>query len=125
MDTHKKIAGVLFIVTGTLQIIGYIFISAFFSMLFPLVMEEARGEEGIWVLEWISHFGQIIGAIIVFFFAIPSIIAGIGLLNKQRWALILAMVLGCFKLFSFPIGTAIGVYVIWIYIQDQKEIQTT
>lgn len=125
MDSHKKIAGILFIVTGTFQIIGYIFISAFLSMLLPRLMEEAQGDEGAWVLEWISHFGQIIGAVIIFFLAIPSIVAGIGLLNKQRWALLLAMIVGCFKLFSFPIGTALGVYTIWIYVQDQKEIKTT
>lgn len=125
METHKKIAGILFIVTGVLHIIGYIFVSAFFSFLFPLIMEEARGDEGAWILEWIGHFGQLIGAVLIFFLAVPSIIAGIGLLAKQKWALTLALIVACFKLFSFPIGTAIGIYVIWIYIQNQKETQTT
>lgn len=125
MDTHKKIAGVLFIVTGVLHIIGYLFVSAFFAFLFPRILEEARGDEGAWILEWVGQFGQLIGIIIVFFLAIPSIIAGIGLLAKQKWALTMALIIACFKLFSFPIGTAIGIYVIWIFVQNQKETQTT
>jgi hypothetical protein len=123
MDTHKRILGILFIISGVFQLIGFLIVSVFFSTFFPFIIEEARGE-GVWVLEWIQHFGQIIGYTLIIFSAIPCLIAGAGLLNKQRWALVLALILGCFKLFSFPIGTAIGVYAIWVYIEDQKQIKT-
>ena len=35
------------------------------------------------------------------------------------------VVLGCFKLFSFPLGTALGVYTIWVYSEDHKHKLST
>jgi hypothetical protein len=73
----------------------------------------------------VSKILKVLPAIIIFFFSLPTIVAGIGLLYKQHWALILALILGCFKLFSFPFGTALGVYTIWIYAEDTKRANQT
>ena len=124
MDTHKRVLGILFTVTGILQIMVFSILSLIFATLFPLIIEQAD-QDATWILEWVSRFGQLLGLLLIFFFAIPSVIAGIGLLNKQRWAMTLALVLGCFKLFSFPIGTVIGIYTIWVYAEDQKQTKTT
>jgi hypothetical protein len=124
MDTHKRVLGILYIVTGILQVLVFSIISILFATLFPFIIEEAD-PDGVWILEWVSHFGQLLGWILIFVFAVPSIIAGIGLLSKQRWALTVALVLGCFKLFSFPIGTVIGIYTIWVFAEDQKQFKTT
>jgi hypothetical protein len=53
--------------------------------------------------------------------AVPSIIGGIALLSGKKWALTLLLVIGCFKLLPFPIGTALGVYTIWVYAEDNKQ----
>ncbi|HEY5825586.1 MAG TPA: hypothetical protein VIT44_14525 [Cyclobacteriaceae bacterium] len=124
MDTHKRVLGILFTVTGILQIMVFTILSLIFSTLFPLIIEQAD-QDAVWILQWVSRFGQLLGILLIFFFAIPSVIAGIGLLNKQRWAMTLALILGCFKLFSFPIGTAIGIYTIWVFAEDQKQVKTT
>jgi hypothetical protein len=63
---------------------------------------------------------QVLPYLIIIFFSIPTLIAGVGLLTKQRWATLFALIMGCLKLFSFPIGTAIGIYAIWIYSEDHK-----
>jgi hypothetical protein len=47
------------------------------------------------------------------------------LLNEKSWAMTLLLVLGCFKLFSFPIGTAIGIYTIWVYSESHKQSTQT
>ncbi|MEI9921190.1 MAG: hypothetical protein WDO14_20705 [Bacteroidota bacterium] len=31
-----------------------------------------------------------------------------------------ALIVGCLKLISFPIGTIIGIYSIWIFAEDQR-----
>ncbi|MFV0269490.1 MAG: hypothetical protein ACK5HT_20395 [Draconibacterium sp.] len=46
--------------------------------------------------------------------SLPGIIAGIGLFRKKEWARILTMILSVFDLVSFPVGTAIGIYSIWV-----------
>ncbi len=119
MEVHKRILAILYIISGSLQILGMLFVTAFLSALIPFIMEEA-GPDAEWVFVWLVPFIRIIAVVIILFFAIPSIIGGVGLLNDKPWALTLLLVLGCFKLFSFPIGTAIGIYTIYVYSQDKK-----
>lgn len=119
MEIHKRILAILYIISGSLQILGMLFVSAFMSVIIPFIMDEA-GPEAQWVFVWIVPFIRMIAIGIIILFSIPSIIGGIGLLNNKSWALTLLLVLGCFKLFSFPIGTAIGIYTIWVYSEDHK-----
>jgi len=119
MDTHKRVLGILYIVSGSLHILIMLFLSALFSILLPFIFEHAKLDEQ-WILVYIVPFIQIIGVITILLFAIPSIIGGIALLHKKKWGLTLVLILGCFKLFSFPIGTALGVYTIWVYSENHK-----
>ncbi len=48
--------------------------------------------------------------------AVAGIIAGVGLLQWQSWARVLMLVLGFISLPSFPIGTALGVYTLWVLL---------
>lgn len=120
MDIHNRILSILYIISGTMQVIAMLFISTVLQILLPFIMEEA-GPEGEWIFVWIIPFIRVIGVVIVAFFALPSIIGGIGLLNGKRWALTILLILGCFKLFAFPLGTLLGIYTIWVYSQNQKQ----
>lgn len=51
--------------------------------------------------------------------SIPGIIAGLGLYKRKEWARILSLVLSIIEVFSFPVGTAIGVYSIWALVQPE------
>jgi len=119
MDVHKRILAILYIISASLQILGLVLVSAFLSILFPFLAEEA-GPDAQWVFVWIVPFFKFIAAGVIILFSIPSLIGGIALLNKKEWALTLLLVLGCFKLFSFPIGTAIGIYTIWVFAENHK-----
>ncbi|MBY0432614.1 MAG: hypothetical protein K2U26_00730 [Cyclobacteriaceae bacterium] len=119
MDVHKRVLGILFIVSGAVQILVYVLLSVFFSLLFGFLFEHGHLDDQ-WVLIWLVPLLRTIGIILVILFAIPSILAGWGLLTYKSWALTLALVLGCFKLFSFPIGTALGVYTIWVYSEEHR-----
>lgn len=122
MENHKKILGILYIVSGTLTMLFIFGLSLFLSTLFSFVAHKTDpGDEAI--IKLVTYLIQFLPAFIIIFFSIPSIIAGAGLLSKQKWALVFALILGCFKLFSFPIGTALGVYTIWVYIEDMKQIK--
>ena len=46
--------------------------------------------------------------------AIAGLIAGAGLLARRPWARVLAIVLGCISLIHFPLGTALGIYTVWV-----------
>jgi hypothetical protein len=121
MESHKRVVGILYIVTGILQFIGMLLLSVLISSLIPFIADSAE-ENTRWVFEWIVPFINIIVAIVILLFSIPSIIGGGALLQGRSWALTLVLILGCFKLFSFPIGTAIGIYTIWVYAEDKKSV---
>jgi len=58
-------------------------------------------------------------AIVFIVISIPGILAGIGLYKRKEWARILTLILSIIEIFSFPIGTAIGIYSIWALIQPE------
>jgi hypothetical protein len=63
----------------------------------------------------------IIGIVAVLFFAvfaIPGLLAGYGLLRRRLWGRILAIVVGVLGLINFPVGTVIGVYALWVLLQE-------
>jgi len=51
--------------------------------------------------------------------SVPGIVGGIGLLKYKSWARYLVLVLSVLALASIPIGTAIGIYSIWVLVQDE------
>lgn len=124
MESHKRILGILFIISGVLRILGMVFLMGFFSILMPFLIQEVSADEA-WVFEWLDRFMQLLGWAFIIIFAIPRIIAGVGLLNKKPWALMMALIWGCLGVFSFPLGTALCGYTIWVYIEDNKEKQAT
>jgi hypothetical protein len=55
------------------------------------------------------------------FGGVIGIIAGWGLLERQPWARMLSIVLGCFNLIDMPFGTALGVYTLWVLLPGKSE----
>jgi hypothetical protein len=58
------------------------------------------------------------GVIFILLSGLLSVIAGWGLLRMKEWARWLAVILGIFSLFAFPIGTVIGVLIIWYLLKE-------
>lgn len=58
-------------------------------------------------------------AIIFIVISLPGILAGLGLYKRKEWARILTLILSVIEIFSFPFGTAIGIYSIWALIQPE------
>ena len=58
----------------------------------------------------------------LFLLALPSIVGGVGLLKGKSWARILVLILGIFYLIDFPIGTMIGLYTIWVLLNQETAL---
>lgn len=58
-------------------------------------------------------------AIVFIVISFPGILAGMGLYKRKEWARILTIILSVIELFSFPFGTAIGIFSIWAMIQPE------
>ncbi len=58
-------------------------------------------------------------AMLITLFSVPKIIGGIGLLNRKPWARILMLILGFLGLLNIPFGTVLGIYTIWVMMNDE------
>jgi hypothetical protein len=55
--------------------------------------------------------------------AVLSLMAGWGLLERQPWARMLAIVLGVVHLVNVPFGTALGAYTLWVLLPAESEAE--
>ena len=63
-----------------------------------------------------------VGLMIFFFIlAVPGFFAAWGLLHFRPWARVLAIILGVLHIFSFPLGTALGVYTLWALLSAETQ----
>lgn len=53
--------------------------------------------------------------------AIPSMAVGIGLYNRDAWARPLAIVMGFLSLLSPVVGTALGIYTLWVLLPTRAD----
>ena len=61
-------------------------------------------------------------AILLFAKAAVGFVAGWGLLQQEKWARVLALVLAFISLFTnIPFGTALGVYTMWVLLSADSE----
>jgi len=60
-----------------------------------------------------------LAAIFLMVVFVPGIIGGVGLLKRRGWARILVLILGILDLTNIPIGTAIGIYTIWVLLNKE------
>ena len=51
--------------------------------------------------------------------AVGGILVGVGLKDRKPWARTVAIVLGVIALFHPPIGTALGIYTLWVLMSDE------
>lgn len=112
MENHVNIIGALWIAMGA---VGVMFGFVIFGVLFGVSFIPDMGYEAPIILRTVG-FG--VGAFIIILSA-PEIIAGIGLLKRQDWGRILALVVSFFNLLSFPFGTALAIYSIVILLKQE------
>ena len=53
--------------------------------------------------------------------AAAALAAGWGLLQREPWARVLALIVGFVALLNVPLGTALGVYTLWVLLPAQSE----
>jgi hypothetical protein len=73
-------------------------------------------EVTVWLRPLISCIGWLILAK-----AAVGFFAGWGLLQREGWARIVALVVGFVALLNVPIGTALGIYTLWVLLPRESD----
>jgi hypothetical protein len=124
MEKHIKLVAILNIVYRCLTVIGAI-ILFILSAMFGRIMDflERQGEfhpdeVPRELLDIVPIVLVVIGAMMVVV-SIVAIIGAIGVMRRQEWGRIVLIVVSFFNLIRAPLGTVLGVYSLWVLLNDE------
>jgi len=112
MKQHVSFVGALHIGFGLLGIIGALAIFFGIQFLYEFVEDEPMAEQIL------SYVGNTIALILIFFSSL-GIVGGIGLFSYRPWARIVVMIVSAMNCLNVPVGTAKGIYSIWVLMQPE------
>ncbi|MBN1133160.1 MAG: hypothetical protein JXR52_03205 [Bacteroidales bacterium] len=104
---HVTFVGAIHIGFGALGVLGALILFFMFSFVVQFVEDEPIAVKILQIL------GNSLPLLILFFAAI-DIIGGIGLFSYRPWARVLVLIISAINCLNVPIGTAKGVYSIWV-----------
>jgi hypothetical protein len=120
MESHVKTLGILHIVFGALGVLVAVGLLVLFGGIAGLVGATDRTGDAHIAIPILGGIGALV-FVIVLALSLPGLIAGIGLLQFRPWARILTIVLSFFDLIHVPLGTALGIYGLWVLFSPDSE----
>jgi hypothetical protein len=119
MREHIRILGILNIIMGCfVALLGVIALVVMGSIAGVLTANATSYDDRAVGAPLIAAIG--LGAAIFFLIlAAPTIIGGWGLLKFKPWSRLLMIVVSIFHLLHIPLGTALGVYGLWVLFSDE------
>jgi hypothetical protein len=120
MTTHVKVLGVLYIALSAIGVAAALFLMLAVGTASSIVGLNAEPADAAVALPIIGIAGS---ALVVFLLALslPGLIVGIGLLKLASWARIAGIVLAIIHLINIPVGTALGIYALWVLFNKDTE----
>jgi len=109
LQRHLRTLGILWIVAGVLWIVPSLVI-----MGLSHASHIAIGDE-MFTRHFMPPLMFSLGSLSLVV-AGSGILFGWGLMNHERWARIIAIVVGILSLFYPPFGTALGIYTLWVLL---------
>jgi hypothetical protein len=118
VQRNLQTLGILWCVLGVYRVvsglIGILFLRAFTTHNFGDDRWMFGGHlHGPFMPMWIGGFWPIIAVATVFAAAL-ALVAGFGLLNRRPWGRVVAIIAAILALLKFPLGTALGIYTLWV-----------
>lgn len=116
---HIRLLGILWMAYSAMHVVAGVVVIAIAQILFGRLIHIPNGpppEVIVWLRPLISFFGWLILAK-----AAAGFFAGWGLLQREEWARIVALVVGFVALLNIPIGTALGIYTLWVLLPGQSD----
>ncbi|MCL4795312.1 MAG: hypothetical protein KJZ84_12190 [Bryobacteraceae bacterium] len=120
MAQHIRTAGILQIVYASISILIGLFLLLILGGLATFVSTQDRSPDALVGATVLGGVG--IGLFVLMaVLAAPAMIAGIALLRGLSWGRVLTIVVAALELLSFPLGTALGIYCLWVMVQPETE----
>jgi len=118
VQEHVRLLGLFWLALSAFNTVGGIFLYVFANAVMNHMTQFAAPEAPA------AFLRPLLGVIAILLLAKAALgfLAGWGLLQHEKWARILALVLGFVSLFTnIPFGTALGVYTMWVLLPQESE----
>jgi hypothetical protein len=116
---HIQTLGILWLAYSLLAVLAFLVAIPFITHIFGHQIIQNFGHQNFpfpismtWILPLITIF--------IYLRAALGALVGIALLRRERWGRILALVVGVLTLIKFPLGTALGIYTLWVLVPNQS-----
>ncbi len=111
MKTHVELLGLIDLASGLLSELVALFIIGLFFVLAPVTGDPTAAFVLIVVAVAVGGVSLVLG--------IPTLVAGIGLLQFKPWSRLVALIAGIMAFFNFPLGTLVALYTVWVLSNDE------
>ena len=122
MDAHVRALGIIRIVLGALGVLIALGLLLLFGGIAGVVsIVGTQQDPNAWIgVGVLSLIGTIL-FLVIGIISLPSIVGGVGLLKYRSWARWLIIVISALDLLNVPIGTAAGIYGLWVLLSNETE----
>ncbi|MGO8793624.1 MAG: hypothetical protein ACLQLC_02280 [Candidatus Sulfotelmatobacter sp.] len=114
---HLQLLGILWLAISAFNTIGGVVLYIIANTLFAHLHEMGAPEAPT---AFLRPLLSVLG-ILVLAKAACGFLAGWGLMQREPWARVLALVLGFISLFNIPLGTVVGIYTLWVLLPAQSQ----
>jgi len=119
VQEHVRLLGILWLAYSAFTMLGGIAVEIVAHTIFGGGFQ-MRGGPPPEFTSWLGPFLTFIGGLILVK-AAAGFIAGWGLVQREPWARVAALVVGFISLFNVPLGTALGIYTLWVLLPTQSD----
>ena len=118
MPSHVDFVGVLFVVWGLLTTLVGVSTLALGVGAVALITSASRGGGGTFAAGVTAALFTTL-AIIAIIWGSAHVVVGVPLRRRRPWARIIALMLGSVDLLLLPYGTALGVYALYVLLNEK------
>lgn len=118
MENHVKAVGIINIVLGALGVLTGLMLVMVFGGIGMVIGTHSPDPDARVALPILGLIGAVV-FVVMLVISVPMIIAGWGIIRRRPWARILGIVLAVLQLLNVPVGTAAGVYGLWVLLNER------
>jgi hypothetical protein len=112
---------ILWMISGILRLVGVGWMMVFGRFFIPPMrgwMGPGGGPFFGWSLDSVISRGIFSAGVVLAIFGVLHLVLAWGLFEREPWARFLGLVLGFLALLRFPLGTALGIYTLWVLLPE-------
>jgi hypothetical protein len=123
---NLRTVATLWMINGILRLTWSGSMIIFGGVFFPF-LRGSRGSGawpiGGWGLDGFLSRGVFSAGVVLAMFGVLHLVLAWGLFERESWARVLGLVMGFLALLRFPLGTALGIYTLWVLLPEESGVE--